>query len=130
MKEGTMKTGTQAAIKFGAILAASLALLPAVAQADAAVGPRPQNMRTLLEIRPLVDSAGRAIGGRVGVELVVDASGRITGCSAAKSSGNANLDRHACEQVTERLTMAPATDAAGNPVEGRFRTTVAFAGGG
>ena len=113
----------------GRLLAASLALFPGVVSAQGAGAPRPQNMRALLEIRPLSDADGRAIGGRVGVELVVDASGRITGCSASKSSGNADLDRHACEEASKRLVMKPATDEAGNPVEGRFRTTIAFVGG-
>jgi TonB family protein len=122
-----MKARNPAATTFSALLAASLAFLPGVAGAQA--GPAPQNMSALLKVRPLTDAEGRAVGGRVGIELVVDASGRITGCSAARSSGNADLDRHACKEASERLEMRPATDAAGNPVEGRFRTTIAFAGG-
>ena len=121
-----MKTGNLAAIRFGALLAASLVFLTGVARADA--GPRPQNMSALLAMQPLTDTDGRAIGGRVRVELVVDPHGRITGCSIAESSGKADLDRHACQEASERLTMKPATDADGKPVEGRFRTTIAFAG--
>jgi TonB family protein len=97
---------------------------------DFTVGPRPENMRALMAIPPLTATDGRPMSGRVAVELVVDERGRITGCSARTSSGNADLDRYACQQASERLTMKPAADAAGKPVEGRFRTTIAFSGTG
>lgn len=96
---------------------------------DFTTDPRPENLRALLAIRPLTDADGRSIPGRVGIELVIDERGRITGCSTRASSGNADLDRHACQQASELLKMRPATDIAGKPVEGRFSTTIAFPGG-
>ena len=96
---------------------------------DLASDARPQNLAALLAIRPPEDGEGRPLSGRVGIEVVVDRDGRISGCSATSSSGNAELDAYACRQAAERLSMTAATDSAGKPVEGRFRTTIAFAGG-
>ncbi len=62
--------------------------------------------------------------GMVRFALDVDRNGRVTGCTIRQSSGVADLDRVACEKVTERGRFLPARDAAGNAVAGTWVSAV------
>jgi TonB family protein len=51
--------------------------------------------------------------GRVGLTLIVDAAGRLTGCTVARPSGTPSLDAHACGHLRRTARFHPALDAAG-----------------
>ncbi|WP_109808525.1 energy transducer TonB [Sphingosinithalassobacter portus] len=56
------------------------------------------------------------ITGSVTVHLDVDARGRVTACSVARSSGSALLDSTTCRLAVARFRYQPARDAQGQPV--------------
>ncbi|HYD23494.1 MAG TPA: energy transducer TonB [Croceibacterium sp.] len=66
------------------------------------------------------------VEGRVGVKLDVSANGRVTSCEVTRSSGVADLDRIACEKVTERGRFVPARDEDGDPVAGTWASGVVW----
>lgn len=51
--------------------------------------------------------------GRVSVQLAVDATGAVTGCTVTNSSGHPVLDARTCALLTLRAHFQPAYDAAG-----------------
>jgi protein TonB len=53
------------------------------------------------------------IGGRVEFRFTVGVTGRVTGCTITRSSGNAELDATTCRVVMQRFRYRPATNAAG-----------------
>ncbi len=55
-------------------------------------------------------------GGVVGVRYTVETTGRVTGCSITRSSGNAVLDATTCRLIELRFRYRPWLDAAGRPV--------------
>lgn len=61
-------------------------------------------------------AAKAGIGGSVTVRYTVAPSGRTTGCTVRRSSGNANLDRASCRVIERRFRYAPARDANGRAV--------------
>lgn len=65
--------------------------------------------------------------GTVYVEFVIRADGTATDCSVAKSSGHADLDRHACRVLQNRARFQPATDADGNAVPAKGKTRFVYA---
>ena len=54
--------------------------------------------------------------GWVGVRFVVQPSGRVTGCSVTRPSGDADLDGTTCRMIERRFRYRPARDASGNPI--------------
>ncbi|MEG8053304.1 TonB family protein [Sphingomonas aerolata] len=52
----------------------------------------------------------------VGVRYTVETTGRVTGCSITRSSGNAVLDATTCRLIELRFRYRPWLDAAGRPV--------------
>lgn len=56
------------------------------------------------------------IGGRVEFRFTVGVSGRVTGCTVTRSSGNAELDATTCRVIVQRFRYRPSTDASGRPV--------------
>ncbi len=58
------------------------------------------------------------------VRLSVAASGRVTGCEVAASSGSPLLDSAACDALMRRARFDPATDTAGDATSGTFSTSV------
>jgi TonB family protein len=60
--------------------------------------------------------------GTVQVELVVDTSGRVSGCTTVQTSGSATLDRATCAILSRRARFNPAHDVNGNAVPDRVRT--------
>lgn len=54
--------------------------------------------------------------GRVSVQLAVDATGAVTGCTVTNSSGHPLLDARTCTLLTLRGRFQPARDAAGQAV--------------
>ncbi len=69
---------------------------------------------SLADYPPHLRRAG--IGGTVAVNMTVDPDGRVSRCSVAASSGNAELDQTTCRLVRERYVYEPARDAQGRPV--------------
>ncbi|ABC64843.1 energy transducer TonB [Erythrobacter litoralis] len=58
------------------------------------------------------------------VALSVDASGRVTGCRIARSSGHSQLDEATCRNMERRARFRPATDGSGNEVAGTYTQSV------
>jgi protein TonB len=56
------------------------------------------------------------IGGRVGVHMTVEPTGRVSRCLVAESSGVAELDALTCRLVRQRYLFDPARDARGQAV--------------
>lgn len=65
--------------------------------------------------------------GTVYVEFVIRADGTAADCSVARSSGHADLDRHACRVFQNRARFQPATDADGNAVPAKGKTRFVYA---
>ena len=61
------------------------------------------------------------IGGTTAVDLSIGVDGRVTACSIAKTSGNAELDRTVCNLSAARFAFEPARDERGRPTEDQRR---------
>ncbi len=64
--------------------------------------------------------------GTVKVQLEVSTKGRVSDCKVIESSGFANLDNNACEQLKKGARFKPARDSQGNTVVGYFETSVRY----
>ena len=73
-------------------------------------------------------SAALRIGaeGAVGVRVEVGTDGVPTKCIVAVSSGNADLDKAACDAIMLRAKFSPATDKTGKPIEGTYTTRIVW----
>jgi TonB family protein len=60
--------------------------------------------------------------GTVQAELLVDASGKVSGCTILRSSGSAALDTATCSILSRRAHFYPAHDVNGNAVQDIVRT--------
>ena len=58
----------------------------------------------------------------VQAELLVDASGKVSGCTILRSSGSAALDTATCSILSRRAHFYPAHDVNGNAVQDIVRT--------
>ncbi len=100
------------------------AAAPAALAAAPATSPRPIGPNPVQDYPPAALRAGEQ--GVVGVELTVTPQGRVSACRITRSSGSASLDYGTCRAYTSFGRFRPATDAAGNPVEGLWTTEVAW----
>ena len=66
------------------------------------------------------------IEGRVGVRVTVGPNGRVADCSVSSSSGSSILDDAACSGMRNYARFNPALDAAGNPSNGSYSTTIVY----
>jgi protein TonB len=66
------------------------------------------------------------VEGRVSFVVDVDKAGRVTRCEVREGSGVADLDKIACDKITERALFRPGTDEDGNPVAGSWSSTVVW----
>ena len=64
--------------------------------------------------------------GTVGVEVTVDAAGRVSNCSVTHSSGFKALDTETCKVVQRKARFAPAKDEQGRPVTGVLYGEIAW----
>lgn len=64
--------------------------------------------------------------GTVRVSYVVDAEGRVSGCTVVQSSGSSSLDATTCRIFERRFRYAPARDASGNPVPASMTQSVTW----
>ncbi len=62
---------------------------------------------------PILDTGFRGV---VGVRYQVEKDGRVTGCTIARSSGNALMDQATCRAIEKRFRYDPWRDVAGRPV--------------
>jgi periplasmic protein TonB len=62
--------------------------------------------------------------GPVSFQMAVDQAGVATSCTIVTSSGFPALDQATCTILMLRARFNPATDAAGSPVAGTFRSRV------
>jgi protein TonB len=66
------------------------------------------------------------VEGRVGVRVTVGPNGRVADCSVSSSSGSSILDEAACSGMRSYARFNPALDAAGNPTNGSYSTTIVY----
>ncbi|WP_324075295.1 MAG: hypothetical protein RSE14_00880 [Erythrobacter sp.] len=57
----------------------------------------------------------------LGYTLAVAADGTVTNCQLSRSFRNPITTREMCRSITRAVTLAPARDAAGNPVSGTYQ---------
>ena len=62
--------------------------------------------------------------GTTGFRVSVGPDGRVTDCSVTSSSGHADLDAAACENIRRRARFTPAMDGEGNPTTGSYSNRV------
>lgn len=79
------------------------------------VAARARRIRGGINIRDYPRSAAGAMGS-VTVHLDVSPQGLVTGCTVARSSGNAALDATTCRLARSRFRYAPARDREGRAV--------------
>jgi TonB family protein len=58
--------------------------------------------------------------------LLVDQSGRTTGCEIKESSGETAVDRRACEILIRTTRFRPAVNSAGKPVAATYQSSIRF----
>ena len=66
------------------------------------------------------------LSGTTRYRLAIDASGKVSGCTIAVSSGHAELDQATCEKLTRRAQFEPATNEDGTLVAGSFSGAVTW----
>ena len=100
--------------------------LAGVGRATGAVVP-PGLDTSFRNAAPTYPEASRLRGeqGAVGLELSVDAGGRVTAVVVARSSGWPSLDA-AARSAVAAWRFRPATTGTGQPVAGNIRTTIHF----
>lgn len=62
--------------------------------------------------------------GTTGFRVAVGPDGRVTDCSVTSSSGHADLDAAACENIRRRARFTPAMDGEGQPTTGSYSNRV------
>jgi protein TonB len=85
-----------------------------------AASPRgnPGNWVTDSDYRPRWIREG--LTGSARFTLSIDAGGKVTGCTIARSTGHVALDQATCQLVSKRARFAPARDGNGKAVAGRY----------
>jgi protein TonB len=84
---------------------------------------RPANSLISSDDYPIA-AARSGVQGKVTVELLIDASGRVSDCSLLQSSGSQDLDGATCTLLTRRAQYYPARNSAGIPVESRVTSSI------
>ena len=70
----------------------------------------------------------RCFVGFVGYTLLVNAEGRATDCAVTLTSGDRALDVETCNLLLRGARFEPATNAKGEPVKGRYASSVLWTG--
>lgn len=70
----------------------------------------------------------RCFVGFVGFTLLVSAEGRATDCAVTLTSGDRALDVETCNLLLRGARFKPATNAKGEPVKGRYASSVLWTG--
>ncbi|MBC7987790.1 MAG: TonB family protein, partial [Sphingomonadaceae bacterium] len=66
------------------------------------------------------DSVERVEFGTVRYRLAIERDGDVDHCVILGSSGFEELDERACDMIEDRARFAPALDASGRPIRGRY----------
>jgi TonB family protein len=64
--------------------------------------------------------------GTVSVRLIVDKTGKLSGCTIKKSSGSAVLDEATCAVLSRNARFRPVVNSRGQPVQGVFQRAVVW----
>ena len=83
--------------------------------------PQLQNPDQILMREYPGDALFEAAEGVVRVSLRIGKNGRAKGCKVVQSSGYRSLDLATCRNLQGRARFTPATDDAGNVVEGSYK---------
>ena len=68
----------------------------------------------------------RGRGSVIQFRLMVDETGKVTGCHLQRATAETEFQRITCERITARARFRPALDAAGRPVASYFVSSVRF----
>lgn len=68
----------------------------------------------------------KGISGSVGMNLDVDARGRVTACRVSSSSGHKILDDAACVAMERYSRFEPARSSSGDKVPGKYSTRITY----
>ena len=92
-------------------------------------GAQPENQASW-QRRIIENYPSRAIRnneeGTVGVQVTINAEGRVSGCTVSSSSGSSTLDDAACQDITRYGRFSPALNDAGNPTTGSWATRIVY----
>lgn len=66
----------------------------------------------------------RGYTGVANFTLLIDARGRVSGCTITGSTGHPELDNATCRLLERRARFEPAKDSSGNAVAGSYRSSV------
>ncbi|MEQ5787151.1 TonB family protein [Erythrobacter sp. NFXS35] len=66
------------------------------------------------------------LSGSARFTLVIDAAGKVTGCTITRSTGHGALDAATCDLVTKRARFDGARDGTGKPVASSFTGAIAW----
>lgn len=66
----------------------------------------------------------RGYTGVASFTLMIDARGRVSGCTITGSTGHGALDEATCKLLESRARFEPAKDSSGNTVAGSYRSSV------
>lgn len=104
------------------------ALAVPVAEDSNAVAVEPRLIRSANSLISSDDypiaAARSGVQGKVTVELLIDVSGRVSGCNLLQSSGSQDLDGATCTLLTRRARYYPARNNVGTPVESRVTSSI------
>lgn len=109
-----------------ALMFMALALAPTQAASGEGSPARPMNSPAgwVLPNDYPAESARAGEEGTVGFALTIGTAGRPLACKITAPSGFPRLDEMACRAVMFRADFTPARDARGDPVPGRYRSSV------
>lgn len=97
---------------------------PAFDPVAAAPKGRPGNWITTNDYR--TSWINRGYTGTASFTLMVDASGRVSGCTITGTTGHDVLDEATCRLLERRARFEPARDSSGNKVAGSYRSSVTW----
>ena len=68
----------------------------------------------------------RGFEGSASFTLMIDARGRVSGCTITRSTGHSALDDATCSLLERRGRFDPAKDSSGNATSGTFRSSITW----
>ncbi|WP_082450878.1 energy transducer TonB [Sphingomonas sp. Leaf22] len=107
---------------FGMLAIAAFGVVQGPAAMDFSQPPQLRNPQALITYEDYpTESLRRNEYGIVSIMITVSTDGKVSTCQVTESSGFATLDLATCSLFNKRAKFEPAKDAAGLPIEGKYR---------